>query len=177
MSTLHPTLLRALDEIPECLRPCLVREAVRLAAHTRAAGRDFDDLMSEALMHARKALDSFDPARGIPLDRYVALVLRRRFIELGRRGRLVSGVDQQGSPPAMRERRTDETCSLQRDVHDVIARLLPTDPRRAMKREAFRLYHLGGYKLRELASLYCVAISTAHNWITDAEEDFKRLWK
>jgi RNA polymerase sigma factor (sigma-70 family) len=157
------------------LAQALFAEAKSAAPYTRAAGHDEDDLVAEGLLCVGRTLASYDPDRGVPLATYFRnVVLRRRFIELGRRGRSQTTAEIEVNQKPSRNDHGRE--QLRREVHDVISSLLPDDSLGRTKAEAFTLYHLEGFKLRELSVRFGKSIGVIHRWIKQGEVNFRRLW-
>jgi len=159
----------------EQLLRILTAQARRAAEHTQPAGQEVDDLLSEGFLCARRALASFDPNQGVPFAAYYRIVLRRHFIDLGRRKRLQTNTDLE-SVLARKTERADRTEEFQREVRDTLARFLRDSQLSEKKREAFRLFHLEGWKLKQLAQHFGKCSVTMRRWLEQAERCFKRLW-
>jgi RNA polymerase sigma factor (sigma-70 family) len=161
---------------PDGMRSALLAEAARLSAYTNAAGHDEEDLIAEGLLCAGRALATFDPSRGVPLLAYFGkVVLRRRFLSLGARGRFRTGPAALGKL-AEAEAGGWRAEEARREVRDAIDRLLLDDPQGKVKREAFVLYHLEGHNLRELSERFGRSVTTLHRWIKQGEACLKVLW-
>ncbi len=162
-------------ETEEQLLRILTAQARRAAANTQPAGQDVEDLLAEGFLCARRALDSFDPNQGVPFAAYFAIVLRRHFIDLGRRKRLQTNTDLE-PVLARRADQDDRTGEFQREVRDALERFLRDRHLSEKKREAFRLFHLEGWKLKQLARHFGKCSVTMRRWLQQAESRFKRLW-